>query len=72
MAACGRGERVLYISFEDTLEGIAANMRSLGLNIQKEVVARKLEVFAAMPESFGVEEHLWRISKPLNHFGRSI
>jgi len=57
-AAARRGERVLYISFEESPESIISNMRSSGLVLRPLIAKGTLVVQAFLPEAMGVEEHL--------------
>jgi circadian clock protein KaiC len=57
-AACGRGERALWILFEESPAQVLRNMRSLGLDLQPWVEAGLLRIWAARPSSVGLETHL--------------
>lgn len=65
-AACRRGERAVYIAFEEGREQIIRNMRSVGLDLQKWIDKGKLDIHAARPTSVGLESHLARIYKIVN------
>ena len=60
-AACGRGERCLYFSFEESSSQVIRNMRSVGLDLQQWVDRGLLNFCAARPTTFGLEMHLVRI-----------
>ena len=66
LAACRRGERVLYINFEESPESMISNMRSVGLPLQPSITSGRLIVQAYLPESTGVEEHLFRALRALD------
>ena len=57
-AACRRGERVLYFSFEESPDQIMRNMRSIGINLQPWVKKDLLQIQAQRPSSAGLETHL--------------
>jgi circadian clock protein KaiC len=59
-AACRRGERVLYLNFEESPESMVSNMRSAGVLLQAPVDKGRLVVQSYLPEATGVEEHLLR------------
>jgi circadian clock protein KaiC len=61
VSACYRGERVIYVSFEESVGGLTSGMRSAGIEMQPEIDSRLLHIQSIVPESAGVEEHLWRI-----------
>jgi circadian clock protein KaiC len=67
-AACRRGERVLYLNFEESVESMVTNMRSTGLNLQRPVDSGRLVIQSWLPEATGVEEHLLRALKGLDEF----
>jgi circadian clock protein KaiC len=61
VAAAARGERVLFVSFEESIESLTKSVRSAGLDLAAAVGSGNLRFISAIPESMGVEEHLWRI-----------
>ena len=67
-AACGRGEKVLYISFEESQEAITGCMLSAGIDLRPAQKAGTLDFLTAMPEAFGAEEHLVRALKTIDAF----
>ncbi len=71
-AACARGERCVFFSFEESPEQIIRNMRSLGLNLSRWVSKNLLRFSAARPTTYGLENHLSNIHKILNDFRPSI
>lgn len=62
-AACGRGERVLYLAFEESKDQIVRNMESIGLDLGTFVKKGLLCIESARPSVFGLEMHLVRIHK---------
>jgi len=67
-AACERGEKSLYISFEESEVSLVESMRSPGLDLAGLIKAENFKVLTAMPESMGAEEHLVRILKVFDSF----
>jgi circadian clock protein KaiC len=62
-SACARGEKSLYISFEESGEQIMRNMASIGFDLGGWVKKGLLEFHAERPTSFGLESHLLKIHK---------
>ena len=67
-AACLRGERVLYLNFEESAESMVSNMLSPGLALQPLIKTGTLVVRSYLPEARGVEEHLFDALKDLDEF----
>ena len=57
-AACRRGERCLYFSFEESNEQIIRNMRSIGIDLSPHVKKGLLQFHVARPTLYGLEMHL--------------
>ncbi len=57
-AACERGEKALFFSFEESPEQLIRNMRSIGLDLRGWIDQGLLQVRAVRPTAFGFEEHL--------------
>lgn len=67
-AACARGERSIYFSFEESQRQTIRNMRSVGLDLQQ-VVDQGLLLFHAMrPTQHGLEMHLATVFKLVRDF----
>lgn len=62
-AACARGERVLFLSFEESPSQLVRNMRSIGLDLQQWVDSGLLLVHSVRPTAFGFEEHLAQLHR---------
>ncbi|MFO7655109.1 MAG: circadian clock protein KaiC [Candidatus Krumholzibacteriia bacterium] len=58
-AACARGERVLYISYEESPEALQTAVLSAGVDLQPAREAGNLELVCRLPESMGSDEHLF-------------
>jgi circadian clock protein KaiC len=71
-AACGRGERVLFVSFEESGDQVLRNMRSIGLQLGRWVQAGLLRLWAVRPAAYGLEEHLVQLYRRLDEFGPSL
>jgi circadian clock protein KaiC len=57
-AACLRGERCLFFSFEESPDQIKRNMQSIGIDLGTHVESGLLEIIATRPTFFGLEMHL--------------
>ena len=66
-AASARGEHVLYVSFEESVASLTRSVRSAGIDVEAPVQAGRLTFLTSIPESMGVEEHLWRIYECIDH-----
>jgi circadian clock protein KaiC len=62
-AACRRGERCLYIDFEESRDQVARNMTSVGIDLDQWSKKGLLTHEAWRPTQFGIEMHLLRIHK---------
>jgi circadian clock protein KaiC len=62
-AACRRGERCLYIDFEESRDQVARNMSSVGIDLDQWAKKGLLTHEAWRPTQFGIEMHLLRIHK---------
>ncbi|MDJ0763588.1 MAG: circadian clock protein KaiC [Myxococcota bacterium] len=59
-AACARGEKVLYIGFEESEESMIESLLSSGIDLRPAMRKETLRFLTGMPESMGAEEHLLR------------
>jgi circadian clock protein KaiC len=64
--ACGRGERVLWVLFEESPEQVLRNMRSIGLDLRPWTDAGLLHIWPARPSAFGLETHLAQLVQLLD------
>ena len=71
-AACARGERCAFFSFEESANQIIRNMRSIGIDLAQWVEKGLLRFHAARPTTFGLEMHLVKIHKIIKEFNPSI
>jgi circadian clock protein KaiC len=67
-AACRRGERCMYFSFEESPAQIVRNMRSVGISLQPHVDRQLLQFHSARPTMHGLEMHLVRMHKMIETF----
>ena len=68
VAACERGEKVLYINFEESGEAMVSEMLSPGIDLRPALRDGKLRVMTAMPEAMGAEEHLFQALRAIEAF----
>jgi len=66
-AACKRGERCLYIDFEESSSQVARNMLSVGIDLDHWAKKGLLVHEAWRPTQFGIEMHLLRIHKLIDN-----
>jgi circadian clock protein KaiC len=71
-AACARGERCVFFSFEESPSQIIRNMRSIGIDLKRWVDKGLLHFQASRPTTFGLEMHLVKIHRLLKEIGPSI
>jgi circadian clock protein KaiC len=67
-AACRRGERCLYFSFEESPGQIVRNMKSIGLNLEQWTSKNLLQFHSSRASFYGLEMHLAVIHKVVQDF----
>ena len=67
-AACRRGERSLYFSFEESQDQLIRNMRSIGLNLEQWTKKKLLQFHSSRATFYGLEMHLAKIHKIVQDF----
>lgn len=67
-SACEKGEKVFYLSYEESREGLVQGLRSVGVDLQPALEGARLEILPLLPESIGVEEHLFLIHQAIERF----
>ena len=67
-AACQRGERSLYLSFEESPAQLLRNMRSIGIDLEPWVKKGLLRFHATRASIHGLEMHLTTIHKLVREF----
>ncbi|HEY3196549.1 MAG TPA: ATPase domain-containing protein, partial [Nitrospirales bacterium] len=65
-AACKRGERTLYVSFDEGQSTIMRNLLSVGINLGKYVKSGLLKVYSERTESGSTEAHMIRLREAIN------
>ncbi len=58
--ACARGEKVLYVNFEESEAALVSAMFSSGTDLSPALASGTLQLLTAMPEAMGAEHHLVR------------
>ncbi len=71
-AACGRGERCLYLALEESPGQIIRNMRSIGIDLQPHVDSGLLRMHASRPTMHGLEMHLTTIHREIDRFAPQV
>jgi circadian clock protein KaiC len=71
-AACVRGERTLFFSFEESPNQIVRNMHSIGLRLDMYVKKNLLRFHAARPSLYGLEMHLATMFKEIADFNPRV
>src|SRR5580704_4442927 len=67
-AACRRGERTLFFSFEESPNQIIRNLHSIGLRLEPLVKRGLLRFHSARPSLYGLEMHLATMFKEIAAF----
>lgn len=67
-AACRRGERCLYFSFEESPGQLIRNMRSIGLNLEQWSKKKLLQFHSSRATFYGLEMHLAIIHRIVQTF----
>lgn len=71
-AACERGERVAFFSFEESPLQLVRNARTIGIHLQKHVDEGRLMFHSARPTASGLELHLVRMHKQVEKLKPSM
>ena len=71
-AACRRGERCLYFSFQESPSQIMRNVGTIGLDFQQWVAKGKLSLQSVRPFSHGLETHLARKIQAITEFAPQV
>ena len=67
-ATCARGERCLYLAFEESPQQLMRNMKTIGVDLAPWVKKGLLRIEASRPTLHGIEMHLAVIHKMVNEF----
>lgn len=60
-AACRRGERTLFVSFDEGADPIARNLTSVGIDLTAHVKSGLLRMYSGRTEGCGAENHLIKL-----------
>lgn len=71
-AACARGERALYVSFDEGAEQLARNLTSVHVDLRPYVDAERLLVYSVRTESRAAEQHLLDIKRRISALRPSV
>jgi circadian clock protein KaiC len=71
-AACKRGERVLFFTFEESPSQLVRNMLSIGIDLERWVKKGLLQFHGTRPTLYGLETHLATSIKMINKFNPHI
>jgi circadian clock protein KaiC len=71
-AACQRGERCLFLAFEESQGQIIRNMRSIGIEFEPWIKKGLLQFHAVRPTLYGLETHLATIHRLITGFNPSL
>ena len=61
-AACRRGQRVLFVSFDEIGGEHTRNLASVGIDLAPHLASGRLRIYSARTEATSIEEHLVHIS----------
>lgn len=67
-STCKRGERCLYLAFEESPSQIMRNMHSIGFHLEQHVKEGRLQFHATRPSNLGLESHLVQIEELVSAF----
>ena len=65
-AACDRGERTLFVSYDEGVGQILRNLASVGIQLQKHVDSGLLQMFSARTEGISPEELFAKLKSLIN------
>lgn len=71
-AACRRGERALYLAFEESAAQIQRNMRSVSIDLRPWADSGRLRFHASRPTAYGFEAHLSELHRLVQDFRPSV
>ncbi|MEO5656398.1 MAG: circadian clock protein KaiC [Nitrospiria bacterium] len=68
VARCQRGERCLFLSYEESAGQLVQNMSSIGFRLEPLIKKGLLKIVSTRPSSVGLETHLYDLYKTLKDF----
>jgi circadian clock protein KaiC len=72
LAACRRGEKSLYFSFEESPAQIRRNLRSVGFDLDSDEARDRIQLIAIRPQLQGLESHLIDMQMKIEKSGASL
>jgi circadian clock protein KaiC len=60
-AACQRGERALYVSFDESASEITRNLASVGIRLKPHIDSELLRIYSVRTEARSADQHLLRL-----------
>jgi circadian clock protein KaiC len=69
---CRRGERCLYLAFEESPSQLMRNMKSIGIDLEPYAKKGLLKLHASRPTLHGLEMHLVQMHKMVEEFDPSV
>ncbi|MDR3478719.1 MAG: circadian clock protein KaiC [Gammaproteobacteria bacterium] len=70
--SCKEGKKAYYFAFEESVEQIVRNMKSIGIHLEPLIKKDLLRFHAINPNSAGLEAHMHDIQKLVNEFNPSV
>ena len=67
-ASCRRGERTLFVSYDEGADQIVRNLSSVGIDLRAHVKSGVLRMYSARTEAVGAEEQLNKLSSLIREF----
>ena len=68
IASCNRGERCLFLSYEESSGQLIQNMSSIGIHFEPMIKKGLLKIVSTRPSFFGLEMHLLDLYKLIAEF----
>lgn len=72
LASCKRGERCLFLSYEESAGQLVQNMSSIGFHFEPLIKKGLLKIVSVRPSNFGLEKHLLDLYKMIESFKPQI
>lgn len=68
LASCKRGERCIFLAYEESPGQLSLNMRSIGFQLEPMIKKGLLKIESVRPSFFGLEMHLLDLTKMIAEF----